>query len=411
MKALTSKASKRVAGLPTYAMAEIAERKRELLAQGVDIIDLGAGDADLAPPEIAVETLHRAAQDPAMSRYAFQVGLMEFREAIARFMSRRFDVSIDPIAEVLPLIGCKDGLAHLPFAVLDPGEVCVVPEPGYPAYEGGAQLAGADVEIVPLRRETGFLVELDDLPAERVSRVKLVFLNYPNNPTGQVAPRDYLERTVAACRKNGAVLAYDNPYSEITFDGYTAPSILEFPGAREVAVEFHSFSKSFGMTGWRLGWVVGNSEVIRALSKVKSYVDTGVFLAVQRAGAAVLDRAEELVAPVRETFRVRRDALAAALTDAGWRCNPPKATMYLWIPLPEGVKGKPFARDLLDKEGLVVLAGSAFGAGGEGFVRLSFVVGPERLREAAARMGRALARLDGQGARGGGGGGGGGAPT
>jgi LL-diaminopimelate aminotransferase len=397
MKSNPPKASKRVTGLPTYAVAEIAERKRELVKAGVDVIDLGAGDADLAPPQIAVDSLHEAARDPAMSRYAFQVGLMEFREAVARFMSRRFGVSVDHLSEVLPLLGSKDGLAHLPFAVLDPGDVCVVPEPGYPAYAGGAHLAGADMEIVALRPESDFLVELDDLPLDRLSRVKLVFLNYPNNPTGQVAPPDYLERTIAACRKHGIVLAYDNPYSDITFDGYKAPSILEFPGAREVAVEFHSFSKSFAMTGWRLAWVVGNSEVIRALSKVKSYVDTGVFLAVQRAGAAVLERAEELVAPVRETFRVRRDALVEALDGAGWHCDSPRATMYLWVPLPQGVEGGPFARDLLDKEGLVVLPGSAFGAGGEGFVRLSFVVAPDRLREAAARMGRALARLEGRG--------------
>ncbi|MFB3111703.1 MAG: aminotransferase class I/II-fold pyridoxal phosphate-dependent enzyme, partial [Gemmatimonadales bacterium] len=318
---------------------------------------------------------------------------LEFRDAVARFMKRRFGVSVDQLSEILPLSGSKDGLAHLPFAVLDPGDVCVVPEPGYPAYLGGARLAGADIEIFPLRPEADFLVELEDLSRERLAKMKLVFLNYPNNPTAAIAPRDYLERTVAICRKHGIVLAYDNPYSELTFDGYRAPSILEIPGAREVAVEFHSLSKSFGMTGWRLGWAVGNPDVIKGLSKVKSYVDTGAFLAVQRAGAAVIDRADELVEPVREQFRVGRDALVAALRDVGIDCASPRATMYLWVPLPEGVPSGEFARDLLEREGLAVLAGSVFGEGGEGFVRLSFIVEPERLREAAVRMARALDRF------------------
>ncbi len=382
--------SARASRLPVYAVGEIAERKRQLIAKGVDVIDLGAGDADLAPPAVAVEALYRSAQETATSRYAFQLGLVAFRESVQRFMERRFGVELDPITELLPLIGSKEGLAHLPFAVLDPGDVCVVPEPGYPAYLGGALLAGADVEIFPLTAESGFLVELDTLPSERLERTKLVFLNYPNNPTAAIAPADYLERTIAVCRKYGIVLAYDNPYSELTFDGYRAPSILEFPGAMDVAVEFHSLSKSFGMTGWRLAWATGNSEALRALSKVKSYFDAGAFLAVQHAGAAVVDRAEELVAPVRDEFRVRRDALVNALRDVGVECEPPQATMYLWVPLPDRVASGAFARDLLEREGLAVLAGSVFGAGGEGFVRLSFIVAPDRLREAARRMARVL---------------------
>ena len=381
-----------MAQLPAYAVGQIAERKRQLVADGVDVIDLGAGDADIAPPEIAVAALHEAAQERRMSRYAFQTGLMEFRESVQRFMERRFGATVDSQDEILPLIGSKEGLGHLPFAVLDPGDVCVVPEPGYPAYLGGAQLAGADIEIFPLRPDADFLVELGDLPADRLAKTKLVFLNYPNNPTAAVAPMDYLERTIDICRENGIVLAYDNPYSELTYDGYRAPSVLEVPGAGDVAVEFHSLSKTFGMTGWRLGWAVGNSAVIKGLSKVKSYVDTGAFLAVQRAGAAVMDRAEELVEPVRAAFLERRDALLSALGEVGIDCATPRATMYLWIPLPEGVPSLDFSRDLLEQEGLAVLAGSVFGAGGEGFVRLSFITEPERLREAAARMARVLDR-------------------
>jgi LL-diaminopimelate aminotransferase len=385
--------SRRVQRLPAYAVGHIAERKRQLIAKGVDVIDLGAGDADLAPPQVAVEALYAAVQERSMSRYPFQIGSLEFRDAVSRFMERRFGVTVDRMTEILPLIGSKEGLAHLPFAVLDPGDVCVVPEPGYPAYLGGAELAGADVEIFPLRPEADFLVELEELPADRLAKTRLVFLNYPNNPTAAVAPMDYLERTVATCRRHGIVLAYDNPYSELTFNGYRAPSVLEIPGARDVAVEFHSLSKSFGMTGWRLGWVAGNSQVIKGLSKVKSYVDTGAFLAVQRAGASVIDRAEMLVEPVREEFRVRRDALGAALREVGIGCATPQATMYLWVPLPEGVPSEAFASELLEQEGLAVLAGSVFGAGGEGFVRLSFIVEPERMRDAAGRMARVLDRF------------------
>jgi LL-diaminopimelate aminotransferase len=388
-------ASRRTRALPPYAVGKIAERKRVLLGQGVDVIDLGAGDSDLGPPELAVQALRDAVAEPSLSRYPFQIGLMAFREAAADYMARRFGVTVDPLTEILPLIGSKEGLAHLPLAVADPGDVCVIPEPGYPAYHGGALLAGADIEIAPLRAEHDFLVQLDELPADRLARTKLVFLNYPNNPTGAVAPMPYLQRTVDTCRRYGIVLAYDNPYVEIVFDDYRAPSILECAGARDVAVEFHSVSKSFGMTGWRLGWAVGNPDVINALSRVKSYVDTGAFLAVQRAGVAVLNAAERLVEPVRHTLRERRDALVAALREVGCSCASPRAGMYLWLGLPSGVESMPFAEMLLEREGLAVLPGAAFGKSGEGWVRLSFIVGPDRLREAAHRLGRGLASMGG----------------
>jgi LL-diaminopimelate aminotransferase len=384
--------SERLDRLPAYAVGAIAERKRQLLASGMDIIDLGAGDADLPPPPLAVEALHRAALDPKSSRYGFQIGSVTFREAAARFMERRFGVRVDAMTELLPLIGSKEGLAHLPLAAVNPGDVCIVPEPGYPAYAGGVILAQGEMVVAPLRAEDNFLVELERIPEDQLSRTRIVFLNYPNNPTGAVAPREYLERIVRVCRERSILLAYDNPYSELTFDGYQAPSILEIPGARDIAVEFHSVSKTFCMTGWRLGWVVGNSHAVKALSKVKSYVDTGAFLAVQEAGARVLDRCEELVAPVRETFRERRDALVTALRDVGCECAVPRATMYLWVPLPAGVASGPFAAELLERDGVAVLAGSAFGKSGEGYIRMSFIVGRDRLREAAVRFGRALER-------------------
>jgi LL-diaminopimelate aminotransferase len=305
-------------------------------------------------------------------------------------MDRRFGVKLDPMTEVLPLIGSKEGLAHLPFAVLDPGDVAVVPEPGYPAYAGGVALAGGDIEIYPLSAEKRFLVELEDLPEWRRRRTRLVFLNYPNNPTGAVAPKDYLENAVEFCGRYGAVLAYDNPYCELTFDGYRAPSILEFAGARDVALEFHSLSKSFSMTGWRIGWVCGNADLIAALAKVKTYTDTGPFLVLQAAGAAVLDQAEALVGPIVAKFRERRDAAVSALRQIGIPADSPKGAMYLWLPLPEGIESAIFARQLLEREGVVVLHGSSFGRSGEGFFRVALTVGPERLREAVQRMAKVL---------------------
>ena len=279
--------SRRLAALPSYPMAEIPAIKRRLVQQGVDVIDVGAGDADFAPPEVAVDALNRAIRDPAMSRYAFQLGLPAFREAAAAYMKRRFDARFDPFTELHPLIGSKEGIAHLALSLLDPGDVAIVPEPGYAVYEGGTVLAGGEPYRYALTPRTGFLLELDELPTDIARRAKLVYLNYPNNPTAATASRDYLERAVAYCRKHGIVIAYDNPYCEITFDAYVAPSIFEIPGAREVAVEFHSLSKSFCMTGWRLAWAVGRPELIAGLARVKNYVDTGAFLAVQAAGAAV----------------------------------------------------------------------------------------------------------------------------
>ncbi len=385
--------SKRLAALPTYPMAEIPAVKRRLLAQGVDVIDLGAGDADFAPPELAVETLARAARDPAMSRYPFQLGLPTFREAAAAYLARRFDVRVDPFTELHPLIGSKEGIAHLAMAVLDPGDVALVPEPGYAVYEGATVLAGAEPYRRALTPRTNFLLELADVPADAMRRTKLVYLNYPNNPTAAIAPRDYLERTVEFCRRHRIVIAYDNPYCEITFDGYVAPSIFEIPGAREIAVEFHSLSKTFCMTGWRLGWAVGRPELIAALARVKNYVDTGAFLAVQAAGAAVLAQAETLAQGYVARFQERRDALLPVLRAQGFEPDTPGATMYVWVPLPEGLASDAFARRALTEAGVVTLPGSGFGAGGEGFFRLALTVGTPRLVEAAERLGKVLAAV------------------
>ncbi|HXE58548.1 MAG TPA: aminotransferase class I/II-fold pyridoxal phosphate-dependent enzyme [Gemmatimonadales bacterium] len=392
---MTITTSDRERALPGYPLAEVPAIKRRLIERGVDVIDLGAGDADFPPPEVAIRALREAVADIAYSKYGFQQGLPEFRRAASDWMARRFGVTFDPVTELVPLIGSKEGLAHLPFAVMNPGDVAVVPEPGYQAYLGGTILAGGEPLIAPLTPRTDFLVELDRLPAETLRRTRLVFLNYPNNPTAAVAPLEYLERTVATCRRYGIVLAYDNPYCELTYDGYVAPSIFEVPGAREVAVEFHSLSKSFSMTGWRLGWAAGRRELIAALTRVKSYVDTGPFLAVQKAGAATLAEAERIVPPIREELQRRRDAGVAALRAAGFQLEVPKGAMYLWVALPPGLPSAAFARRALEETGVVVLPGSGFGPGGEGFFRIALTVGGERLREAVARLGQVLAAARG----------------
>lgn len=385
-------ASRRLDRLPAYAVAELAAIKQRMLARGVDVIDLSAGDADMPPPQPAVNAIAKAVRDPAMSRYAYQVGLPAFRESAARYMERRFTAHFDPADEILPLIGSKEGLAHLALAFVNPGEGCVLPDPGYPAYLGGAVVADADIVRVPLRPEHGFLLELTDLSPAQLASAKLVYLNYPNNPTAAVAPRDYLERAVEICRRHEILLAYDNPYCEITFDGYRAPSIFEIDGARECAIEFHSLSKSFSMTGWRLAWAVGSASLIGPLRKVKSWVDTGVFLAVQQAGAAVLDRAEAQIAPLVTELATRRDAVVEALGALGIAVELPRATMYLWVRLPKGVAAAAFARSALEHQGVVIMPGTAFGDGGEGFFRIALTVPSDRLRAGVERIGAVLGR-------------------
>src|SRR5690625_718303 len=384
--------AERFSEFPAYPLADVPQIKRDLIERGVDVIDLGAGDADRAPPPAAVERLVEASRDPAMGRYGFQLGLPAYREAISRWMSARFGVELDPYSEILPIIGSKEGIAHLAFCYVNPGDLTIIPDPGYLPYTGGTLLAGGEPYLVPLRAEDSFLLRVDELPADVVARAKILYLNYPNNPTSAIAPLDYLERVVEFCGEHGILLVYDNAYSEIAFDDYRPPSIFEVSGAREVAIEFHSFSKTYNMTGWRVGWAAGGREVIGALSRIKSFVDTGAYMGIQAAAVAALESSAEWVPGNVAVFRERRDLMVAALRGAGFEVEVPQATMYLWVPVPGGVPSEIFTRRALVEEGVVILPGTALGPGGEGFFRVALTQGKERLEEAAARLGRLLDR-------------------
>jgi LL-diaminopimelate aminotransferase len=371
---------------PPYPLADVPNIKRELLAKGVDVIDLGAGDADLSPPPAAVKAVQDAITNPAMGRYGFQLGLPAYREAVAAWMQKRFGVALDPFREIIPLVGSKEGLAHLAFCYVEPGDTTILPDPGYQPYIGGTLLAGGEPYAVPLRPENDFLIPLDEIPEDIVQRARILYLNYPNNPTAAIAPREYLQSAVRFCQDNGILLVYDNAYSEIAFDGYRPPSIFEFEGARDVAIEFHSFSKTYNMTGWRLGWAAGPASVISALARIKAFVDTGQFMAVQAGGIAALASYDEWVPGNVEVFRQRRDAAVNAMRAAGFEVETPKAAMYLWLPMPGGQASEPFARRALLEQGVVIMPGSALGPGGEGFFRIALTQPAERLQEAARRL-------------------------
>jgi LL-diaminopimelate aminotransferase len=382
--------SKQFSTLPPYALADVPKVKAELIEQGVDIIDLGAGDADQMPPAQTIEAIRQAVTEERFSRYPFQRGLPEFRIKIAEWMARRFGFEVDPFEEVLPLIGTKEGIAHLPLVYMNPGDGAIIPDPGYYPYFGGTHMLGADVIEVPLRREKGYLLDWSEVPKEKLARAKLLYLNYPNNPTGGIATDDYFQRALEFCREHDLLLVSDNAYSEIAFDGYRPPSVLQYEGAREVAVEYHSLSKTFNMTGWRIGWVAGNKEAVQAVSKVKTYYDTGAFLACQAAGVASLDAWEEFLPANVAVFQERRDAAVDAFRAAGFEVEKPKATMYLWIPIPGGEPSVDFARRILQESGVVLFPGAGMGGGGEGFFRVALTKPAERLKEAAQRVAEVL---------------------
>lgn len=378
--------AKRIEELPPYLFAEIDRKKEELKGKGVDIIDLGIGDPDLPTPSRIVESLKRWVEDASTHRYPSYQGMPEFRASVARWYERRFGVELDPDGEVLTLIGSKEGIAHIPLAFVDPGDVVLIPSPGYPVYRTATLFAGGVPHLLPLKKPNRFLPDFSKIPEEVSGKAKLLFLSYPNNPTGAVADRAFFEKVVAFAREHNIIVCHDAAYTEISYDGYRPPSFLEVRGAKDVGVEFHSLSKTCNMTGWRLGFVVGNEEVLGGLAKVKTNIDSGVFEAIQRAGVEALDGCEEERRQMTSIYQNRRDLMVQALRHAGLDVEKPLATFYLWVQVPKGYTSAEFTALLLTEAGIVSTPGNGFGEWGEGYVRLSLTIREERLREAARRI-------------------------
>lgn len=379
--------SKRLNQLTSAIFTEMAERKR-LVAERMQVIDLGIGSPDQPPAPHLIQALAKAVQNPDNYGYPGSAGSVAFRREVAEWYRYRFDVELDPDTQVHALMGSQDGLAHLALAWADPGDIVLVPDPGYPIYAGSVFLSGAELYPMPLRAENNFLPDLAAIPAEVRKRAKLMILNYPNNPVSAIAPLSFFEEVVRFAKENDIIVAHDLAYSEMAFDGYRPPSFLEAAGAKDVAIELNSFSKSFNMAGCRIAYVVGNAELIKPLAIVKSNIDYGVFDAVQQMAIAALahDRQSGEVNPIGAVYQQRRDVLLNALAEAGWKIDPPKATMFIWAKVPEGFTSRSFAFELLEKTGVVVIPGDAFGQEGEGYVRIALVKEPDVLREVARRI-------------------------
>lgn len=382
------KTAARIAKLPPYLFAEIDKKRREALARGVDVISLGIGDPDQPSPDFVVDRLAREARDPATHRYPPYEGTRDFLQAVAGYYDRRFAVKLDPEAEILALIGSKEGLAHLVWAFVDRGDAALVSDPGYPVYGIHTLLAGGEVVPMPLLPERGFLPDLGAIHAADRRRATLMFLCYPNNPTAGTADLGFFREAVDFCRENDILLAHDSAYLELTFDGYEAPSILQVEGAKDVAIEFGSLSKPFNMTGWRLGYAVGNRKAIAALGVVKTNTDSGQFAAIQRAGVEALTNpaARGFIEKMRGIYARRRDIAVGTLTRLGCPVVKPRGSFYVWAPVPKGHTSASFASHVLDKVGVIVTPGSAYGDWGEGYFRVSLTLADERLEEALRRL-------------------------
>jgi LL-diaminopimelate aminotransferase len=378
--------ARRIEELPPYLFAEIDRKVALARARGADIISFGVGDPDLPSPPHVIEALAAAARDPATHRYPSYTGMPRLREAIAAWYGRRFGVTLDPDTEVQPLVGSKEGIFHLPVAFVDPGDVVLIPDPAYPVYETGTILAHGEPHLFPLRPESGFVPDLDAIPAEVAGRAKVLWLNYPSNPTAATVEKEFFERAVGFCRAHDLLLAHDAAYTEITFDGYVAPSALEADGAKECTVEFHSLSKMYNMTGWRIGWVTGAEVAIEALKRLKTNIDSGVFDAVQRAGIAALEGPQDHLKATVERYRHRRDLLCDGLKSMGIVVEPPRGSIYVWAPVPEGHTSASFTSFLLDEADIAVAPGTGYGPSGEGFVRFSLTLADDRLEEGVERL-------------------------
>ncbi len=380
------KLAQRVQDLPPYLFAAISKKIAEKRAEGVDVISFAIGDPDLPTPAHILDSLVEAARDPINQGYPDSDGLPEYRKAVADWYERRFGLSFDPDKEVLPLIGSKEGIGHIPLCFVDPGDVALVPDPGYPVYPVAVQLAGGTVHTLPLTAERGFLPDFDAVPADVADKAKLLFLNYPSNPTSAVADIAFFERAVAFAKKHDIVVVHDMAYSEIAYDEYVPPSFLEASGARDVGIEVHSLSKSYNMTGWRIGMAVGNAECIDALGRVKSNLDSGIPNAIQRMAITALEGPQDSIREATAIYQRRRDTLVEAVRSAGLEVTPPKASLYLWCRLPDGTSSMDFAARLLDDTGVVVTPGVGYGEHGEGYVRLSLTLPDDRLAEGIRRL-------------------------
>jgi LL-diaminopimelate aminotransferase len=376
--------------VPPYLFAELERKVEEKAKAGIDVISLGIGDPDLPTPPAVVEEMQRQVARPQTHTYPSNRGLSAFREAVAAFYRDRFAVEIGPEREVIPVLGGKEGVAHIAFACLDPGDVCLSPEPGYPPYTSGPLFAGADLHYLPLREDLGFTPDFEAVPDEILARANLLFLNYPNNPTGAIAPDTLFPRAVDLAREHELIVVHDNSYSEIAFDGYRPPSFLETPGAKDVGVEIFSLSKGWNMTGWRVAWVAGNPEVVESYRRLKTNLDSGMFEALQLAGVAALTTARDFPAEMSEIYRRRRDLMIESLAAIGLPASLPKATPYIWVRVPEGHTAASFTELVLEEAAVVVSPGPSFGPSGEGYVRISLTVPDERLEEAARRIASSL---------------------
>ena len=378
--------SARIRALPPYLFAELDRKKHEVRARGVDIIDLGVGDPDRPTPKFIVSRLKREAAIPANHQYPSYEGLPQFRAAVAEWYRRRFGVSLDSSSEVVALIGSKEGIAHFPLAFVNPGDAVLVPDPGYPVYHIATMFAGGKSHFLPLRRENAFLPDLGAIPRSVLAKAKILFLNYPNNPTSAVANRKFYRTVLGFAEEHDLIVAHDVAYTEIYFDGKRPMSILELPGAKKRCIEFHSLSKTYNMTGWRIGFAVGNAGLVAGIGKVKTNVDSGVFQAVQGAGIAALESGDDVTDAIRKTYQDRRDVFVPGLRRLGLDPVEPLATFYVWIPVPKGYTSASCCAHLLERAGIVTTPGNGFGKGGEGYIRIALTKEKGRLREALSRM-------------------------
>ena len=382
--------TERLSQLPPYLFVEIDRAKRTLLAEGKDVIDLGIGDPDVPTPAHILDRLKQAVEDPANHRYSFTEGIRELREAIARWYKHRFNVTLDPQTEILPLLGSKEGIAHLPLALTNPGDVVLVPDPCYPPYRSGTIFAGAEVVSMPLLEEQRYFPDLGALSQKAVRKAKLLFLNYPNNPTAAVATLEQFQEAIDLAKEYGFAIAHDAAYSEISFSEERPHSFLELPEAKSVGIEFHSLSKTYQMTGWRIGWACGNAAIIASLNQLKSHIDSGIFQPIQWAGIAALEGDQAPLQHAIAVYRQRRDLLVAGLHQAGWQVPSPEAAFYVWARVPTKETSMAFAARILEQAHVVLTPGVGFGPSGEGYVRLTLTVPTERIEAAVARLTKAL---------------------